>query len=142
MTESNGLTRSTALALLGLPADASPRDITHAYRRLAKATHPDRLSTLAAAATADPATSDSPPGFALLADAYHALTSTPETAHPDTSPPGRTPPPNPSTSPGAVSIPVRVRRLSGEPLERPPVVAGPVHITPAPPPATKPWRST
>ena len=142
MTKSRGLTRPAALALLGLAGDASPRDITHAYRRLAKATHPDRLSTLPAPTMADPATSDSPPRFALLAEAYHALTSTPETARRDTCPPGRTPPPNPTTSPGAVSIPVRFKRPPGEPLERPPIVAGPVHVTPAPPPATKPWRLT
>ena len=44
MTRSNRITRSAALALLGLPGDASPRDITQAYRRLAKATHPDRTN--------------------------------------------------------------------------------------------------
>ena len=51
MTRSNGITRSVALALLGLPGDASPREITRAYRRLAKATHPDRTGAPAGALT-------------------------------------------------------------------------------------------
>lgn len=140
MTSSNGLTRSAALALLGLPDDALPRDITAAYRRLAKATHPDRTSAPAAAALADPAASDSQQRFARVADAYHALASTPQTPPPETSAPGRTPP-DPST-PGAVSIPVRVRKAPGAPPERPTIVAGPVHITPLPPPTAGPWRST
>jgi DnaJ domain len=139
MTRSNRLTRSAALALLGLPGDASAHEITQAYRRLAKATHPDRTSASAAAAVADPAASDQQ-RFARLADAYHALASTPETSPPETSPSGRTPSPDPSTA-GAVSVPVRVRKAPGEPPERPPIVAGPVHITPSPPPAAKPWRS-
>ena len=140
MTGSNKVTRSAALALLGLPADACPRDITRAYRRLAKATHPDRLSAPAAAALGDPAASEPQERFARLADAYHALASTPETSPSETSPSGRTPSLDPST-PGAVSVPVRVRKAPGQPPERPPIVAGPVHITPSPP-AARPWRST
>jgi hypothetical protein len=143
MARSNRITRSAALALLGLPGDASPRDITQAYRRLAKETHPDRTGS--AAATADPVVTDSQQRFALLADAYHALASTPpstpEPSPPDTSPPDRTPPPAPFTTPGAVSIPVRIRRPADAPPERPPIIAGPVHITPSPAPAA-PRRST
>ena len=140
MRRSNGITRSVALALLGLPGDASPRQITQAYRRLAKATHPDRTSAPAAAALTDPTGSDQE-RFARLADAYHALASTPQTSPPETSPSDRRPSTDPP-SPGAVSVPVRVRKAPGEPPERPPIVAGPVHITPSPPPAAKPWRST
>ena len=140
MTRSNGITRSVALALLGLPGDASPREITRAYRRLAKATHPDRTSAPAGADLPDPGASDQQ-RFARLADAYHALASIPQTSPPETCPSSRAPTPEPSTR-GGVSVPVRVRRASGEPPERPPIVAGPVHITPSPPPAAKPWRPT
>jgi hypothetical protein len=146
MTRSDRITRSAALALLGLPDDASPRDITQAYRRLAKQTHPDRMSTPPTPTTADGVVTDSQQRFAQLADAYHALASTSpsttEPSPPDTSPPGRTPSPGPSTAPGAVSIPVRVRRPAEAPPERPPIIAGPVHITPSPPPAATPRRST
>jgi hypothetical protein len=139
MTRSDGITRSAALALLGLSGDASPRDITRAYRRLAKATHPDRTS-LSTAPVGDGAASDQD-RFARLADAYHALASTPQPRSPGTPSPGRASGPDPST-PGAVSVPVRVRKAPGKPPERPPIVAGPVHITPAPCPAARPWRST
>jgi hypothetical protein len=140
MTRSNGITRSAALALLGLPRDASPREITRAYRRLAKATHPDRTSAPAVADLTDPAASDQQ-AFARLADAYHALASIPETSPPEAPPSGRAPTPDPSTRRG-VSVPVRVRRAPEEPPERPPIVAGPVHITPSSPPGAKPWRPT
>lgn len=133
MTTSNGLTRAAALALLGLPSDASPGDITQAYRRLAKATHPDRMSLPAATATGDLAATDSHQRFALLADAYHALASTPATSPPQTLPSGRTPPPDTPTTPGAVSIPVRIRPPSSRAPDRPSIVAGPVHITPSAP---------
>jgi hypothetical protein len=142
MTRSNRITRSAALALLGLPGDASPRDITQAYRRLAKATHPDRTNATAAPTTADRVMTDSQHEFALLADAYHVLASTPESSPAETPPPGRTSSPGPFTGPGPVSIPVRVRKPSREQPERPPIVAGPVQITPSAPPAAKPWRST
>ena len=142
MARSHGVTRSAALALLGLPGDASPRDITQAYRRLAKATHPDRVRAPAPAAMADPATSDAPQRFALLADAYHALASPPATSPPEITPSDRTTAPGPSTTPGPVPVAVRVRRPPGEPRERPPIVAGPVRITPSPPPAPAPWEST
>jgi len=145
MTPSNGLTRAAALALLGLPRDASPRDITQAYRRLAKATHPDRVSLPGATAPVDPpdpAATDSQRRFALLADAYHALASTPENSLAQTPPSGLTPPSDTATIPGAVSIPVRVRRPPRERADRPPIVAGPVNITPSPPPAGTPRRPT
>jgi len=137
MTRSKGITRSAALALLGLPGDASPREITQAYRRLAKATHPDRTGATNEATTAHPAATDTEQGFAALADAYHALASTPPT-----SPPDRTPPPTPSASRGPVSVPVRVRHSPQQPPEQPPIVAGPVRIIPSPSPAPPQRRST
>jgi hypothetical protein len=42
-----------ALALLGLRADADPDEVRHAYRRLARATHPDVSPTADAAARFD-----------------------------------------------------------------------------------------
>ncbi len=140
MTRSNGITRAAALALLGLSGDASPREITQAYRRLAKATHPDHTNAPAAADVTGPGASDQQP-FARVADAYHALASTPQTSRPQTSPSGRAATSEPSAH-RAVSVPVRVRRTPEEPPERPPIVAGPVHITPSPPPAAKPCRPT
>jgi hypothetical protein len=142
MARSNKITRSEALALLGLPGDASARDITQAYRRLAKATHPDRTSAAALPATADRVVTDSPHEFALLAEAYHALAATPESPPPEPSPSGRTSPPGPLTTAGAVSIPVRVRNPPEEQPERPPIIAGPVHITPSLPPKATPRRTT
>jgi hypothetical protein len=139
MTRSNDMTRAAALALLGLPGDASPREITQAYRRLAKATHPDRTSDPAAAALADPASTDGQ-RFARLADAYHALASTAQTSLAETPFSGRTHPP--SSAPASVSVRVRVRKAPAEPPERPAIVAGPVHVTPSPPPAARPRRST
>lgn len=140
MTRSNGITRAAALALLGLPGDASPREITQAYRRLAKATHPDHGNAPAAADATGPGASDQQP-FARLAEAYHALVSTPQTSPPQTSPSGRAATPEPSAH-RAVTVPVRVRMTPEGPPERPPIVAGPVHITPSSPPGAKPWRPT
>ena len=113
MTTSTGIPRIAALAVLGLSGQASAREITHAYRRLAKTTHPDITGQL------DP---DAGRRFAALTEAYEALSSTPP---PPPSPP---PPPTPAVT---VSLrrPVRVSVR----FARPPIVAGPVRMTPSPP---------
>ena len=103
MAEPSGLTRSAALAMLGLSARASAREVTQAYRRLAKTTHPD---------IAGPRDHDAARRFAALTEAYHLLTLTPVTPSPPVSPPLRRP------------VPVRVRFA-----QQPPIVAGPVQIT-------------
>ena len=103
MTEPSGLTRSAALAMLGLSARASAREVTQAYRRLAKTTHPD---------IAGPRDQDAARRFAALAEAYHLLTLTPATHSPPDPPPLRRP------------FPVLVRFA-----QPPPIVAGPVHVT-------------
>ncbi len=120
MIRPTGMTRSAALALLGLDHDASPRQITQAYRRLAKTTHPDRTTPPEGAAVTHPDATGAEQPFAVLADAYHALAST--------SPPDHRDQTGPSTTHGPVSVPVRVR----QPPEQPPIVAGPVRITPSP----------
>jgi hypothetical protein len=69
--------RSAALAVLGLPDQASPRDVTRAYRRLARTTHPD-LSDAADAAGR----------FDSLTTAYRrALETAPTTARESTAEP-------------------------------------------------------
>jgi hypothetical protein len=109
MAAPTGLTRSAALALLGLSAQASRGEVTQAYRRFAKATHPD---------IAGPGDPDAARRFAALTEAYHVLTLTPAT------PSRPVPPPRPRPSP------VRVRFA-----QQPPIVARPVRVTsPAPSP--------
>jgi hypothetical protein len=112
MAEPTGLTRSAALALLGLTAQASAREVTQAYRRLAKTTHPD---------IAGPRDHDAARRIAALTEAYHVLTVTSATPSPPVPPPLRRP------------FMVRVRFA-----QQPPIVAGPVRVTPpAPPPTTR-----
>ena len=110
MAEPTGLTRSAALALLGLTAQASAREVTQAYRRLAKTTHPD---------IAGPRDHDAARRFAALTEAYHLLTLTSATPSPPVPPPLRRP------------FPVRVRFA-----QPPPIVAGPVRVTPPDTPPT------
>jgi DnaJ-like protein len=104
------LTRAAALAMLGLTAQASAREATQAYRRLAKATHPD---------VAGPRDHDAARRFAALTEAYHVLTLTPA--------PPRQPGPPPLRRP----LRVRVRFT-----QQPPLVAGPVRVTPPDPSPT------
>jgi hypothetical protein len=137
MSGPSRITRSAALAVLGLPEHASPREITQAFRRLAKATHPDRTPTADVPTLAQAAPTDDAQRFTVLADAYHALAPTSEKTSSDP-----TTPPPPRVTGGPVSVPVRVRRPPGQPDEQPPIVAGPVCITPSPSPAPRPRRPT
>src|SRR6188472_1459629 len=95
MTDATKLPRSAALAVLGLSRHASAREITAAYRRLAKATHPD---------VTGPADHDAGRRFAALTEAYRALTS----ISPDPAAIASTQSPCPTSSPSAaVSMPPR-----------------------------------
>jgi hypothetical protein len=100
MVDPTAAQRLAALTLLGLPAEATARDITRAYRRLAMTTHPDH---------ADLAARDADGRFAALTDAYRTLSGTP--------PPRRTPTPvtvrvrPPTTRPPIVAGPVHVAPL-------------------------------
>jgi hypothetical protein len=107
--------RRAALTVLGLSDDATAADITQAYRRLAKVTHPD---------TAGPTDRDAARRFSALTDAYRSLTAPPHgsEAHP-------VGPPRPTGRP----VSVRVRSAGTRKTEQPPIVARPVRITPAPP---------
>lgn len=86
--------RVAALTTLGLAAGATDEQITQAYRRLARAAHPD-LTGRTDAAAGD--------WFAAISDAYHRLAAEP---------------------------PVRPRPPRTPTWRRPPLVAGPVTITP------------
>jgi hypothetical protein len=110
MAEPSGLTRSAALAMLGLSARASAREVSRAYRRLAKTTHPD---------IAGPGDHDATRRFAALTEAYRLLTPTPTPSPPE-------PPPL------RHSIPVRVRFA-----QQSPIVAGPVRVTAPDPSSTR-----
>ena len=141
-----------ALALLGLATGADRDQVTSAYRRLARATHPDVSSTPDAAAR-----------FAAVANAYHRAVEA--TRGQETGPPSTatTTPRERSSTSGAepasaredvwiyASTPMvrdrfstdaaetilplsgrgRPRRGHSSPLDSAPIVAGPVHVQPA-----------
>jgi len=112
----SSVARRAALTVLGLSDSATAADVTQAYRRLAKVTHPD---------AAGPADRDAARRFSALADAYRSLTTPP----PRGSEAQPTRPPTPSGRP----VPIRVRTASIGERDRPPIVAGPVRITPLQP---------
>jgi hypothetical protein len=106
------LTRTAALAALGLPEGASTTEITRTFRRLAKRAHPD---------LADPTDPDAGRRFSALLEAYRTLT-------------GESPGPQPqsptSARPAPRRVPVRVRSAGTSAAGRPPIVAGPVRVSP------------
>jgi hypothetical protein len=115
------LSRAEAFALLGLPMTASPAEVTGAYRRLAKLSHPDATGR-----------SDDEAGqsFAALTDAYRAAAD-PVRRSPARPPGSRTPPTPPSVDPPAWQRPQTLRQEpSPLPSAPPPIVAGPVTIRP------------
>lgn len=118
MAAASPAARAAALALLGLPEGASPQEVTRAYRSLVKVTHPDVTGR------SDP---DAGRRFAALTEAYRLLTSTDRTlpAGPDR-PKGSAHPTSPASK-----VTVRVRHAS-PPGVPPPIIAGPVTITPSP----------
>ena len=98
--------RAAALAVLGLPEHATGEQIVRAYRRLAKATHPDANGLSGPEAGRR---------FAAVSQAYHRL-------RPD---------PAPQDPPKVVErpvVPTRVYRRPSAP--QPPIVAGPVVVIP------------
>lgn len=138
MTALSPAERAAALAVLGLPADATGAQVTRAYRRLARAAHPD------ATGRTDAAAGDR---FTAISDAYHRLAAaqtTPVGDHPTTRPaPPATPPATPPTArPAAPPTTPPGPDPGGYPGRRPPIVAGPVIITPTPKPAPGAWGGT
>lgn len=118
MHNSTPACRSAALAVLGLPEDATAPQVTRAYRRLARETHPDVTGR-----------GDAEGGrrFAAVSAAYRLLAD----------PPAQAPAwDGASTPPGFAGAPL-ARRLRQAPAAdraaRPPIVAGPVFITPSAP---------
>lgn len=118
MPAASSTARAAALALLGLPERASSREVTRAYRSLVKVTHPDVTGR------SDP---DAGRRFAALTEAYRLLMSAdpPLPAGPDR-PEGAAHP-----TPPPVTVTVRVRHAT-PPGTAPPIIAGPVTITPSP----------
>jgi hypothetical protein len=110
--------RTAALAVLGLPDSATEAQIAGAYRRLARATHPD------ATGRTDPAAARE---FVTVHAAYRLLAERPA--------PGSAQPSRPPGEPGKEPTHARARppltrlRVSVMPV-RPPIVAGPVVVTP------------
>ena len=116
MTRMNGIERA-AFAILGLPTDATRSEIAQAYRRLARATHPDLCGDV-----------DAGERFAAISAAYQqAITTAPGAPVAD---------PVRDVSPG----PGRSWRGGTPSVAGAEVVAGPVHVTPLLPPPSPPDR--
>ena len=119
MEDTSGMPRPDALAVLGLSGNASAREITRAYHRLAKRTHPD---------VTEASDRDAEERFIALTAVYDALTSISSSPAPaTTSVP--TSAPSPVSPPSATTLlrgpfAVRVRFTST------PIIAGPVRIAP------------
>jgi len=129
----SGPARAAALALLGLPPTATGPDIVHAYRRLVRATHPDATGSTHPAATEQ---------FAAIHDAYQLLAQpvvnpaedpadapVAEPVEPVEPAPqgfGDEPAASPQAPPPPTPMWVRAFRSP------PPIVAGPVMVTPPP----------
>jgi hypothetical protein len=124
MSALSGRDRAAALELLGLQAGATREQITRAYRRLARVTHPDVTGAT------DPAAGDR---FAAISDAYHRLAATPSPRPTVVPRPVRRPTQRPTQGPtqGPTQRPVPGPGWTvGAGWARPPIVAGPVVITP------------
>ncbi|WP_425464396.1 J domain-containing protein [Nocardioides guangzhouensis] len=118
--------RLEAFRLLGIPAGSDRATVAHAYRRLARETHPD-VST-------DPLAMDR---FVALADAYRVASQPPAAESFDVVLAA----PGPSVRPGrGEASPDRSTRVRGFWISTslagaapgPPIVAGPVMVRPAP----------
>ena len=125
--------RVDAFRVLGIPADSDPDAVVQAYRRLARATHPD-LSN-------DP---DAAECFATVAAAYQLVSQDPQTApisvrihEPEPGDEGRAQgraAAEAGVAWGGPAVrrwarpPVTFLRARGE--ERPPIVAGPAWVSP------------
>jgi hypothetical protein len=107
---------SEALKVLGIPGGSDQEAVNNAYRRLARATHPDVSS--------DP---DAAERFAALNAAYRLVSaSLPQ--------PGSVRPAyeHAASTPARTDLPRPVPPMfAGSPGRRPPIVAGPVVVRPA-----------
>ena len=128
--------RTAALAALGLAPDATPAEVTSAYRRLARAIHPDHS-----------AHDDAGARFALLAEAYRTARQVARQVEGAAAP-------HPAPHAAADRAPERPgaraaapRPAKGATASTPPIVVGPVHVTPTstsahrptPRPSSWPW---
>jgi hypothetical protein len=114
-------TRLAALAALGLTGTPTQAQITTAYRRLAKATHPDRTGRT------DPHATER---FTEITLAYRRLlphTPASQTSQPS---PRSSPPRFPTMSP-ARSRGASTGTSTAPPWSDPPLVAGPAVVTPS-----------
>ena len=97
--------RVAALTLLGLPPRPTPEEVTQAYRRLARTAHPDVTGRT------DPAAAER---FVAISDAYHRLLA--------------------DLAEQRVVVQMRPTSWLGplrkSPRASPPIVAGPVIVTP------------
>lgn len=120
-------TRVDALAVLGLAGTATAEQITAAYRRLAKATHPD------ATGRTDPAAADR---FTQITRAYHRLMPHAGASAPTRSPVDEQPPAHVDRAarlgyPASASAPPSPPPSPPSPWPDPPLVAGPAIVTPS-----------
>lgn len=135
MTTLSPRERAAALAVLGLPPQATAGQVTQAYRRLARSAHPD-ITGLADAATGG--------RFAAISDAYRRFraaqasdgTQASDGAAADEAREESPPKPEahdarrPAGDPRGAWAP----RYAAPPLRPgPPIVAGPVMVSPLPP---------
>jgi hypothetical protein len=113
-----------ARTALGVPADASAAQVTHAYRRLARETHPD-VSTHGDAATR----------FDTVRNAYRLALDAARRAEPDCAPaPPAAPPRREWSAP--------VARVAASRLPGVSILVGPALVQPLPPRSDRARRST
>ena len=115
---------------LGVPTDASPAEIGHAYRRLARSVHPDT----------HPDDPEATLRFREIAEAYEILGDPARRARYDGIRPSGESRLTPDAEPVAASRPERPSRLPTTPTEiaivklggpaSPPLLAGPVYVQP------------
>jgi hypothetical protein len=110
-----------AWAVLGLGADPDLAEITRAYRRQARDTHPDVSATPDAAAR-----------FEALADAYQVAVEA--TRQGETGPPRTTPRPRPAPRRPFTEVTPDERWRNALRHGSAPLVAGPVRVQPSPAP--------
>jgi preprotein translocase subunit Sec63 len=115
MPQSSKPTRIDALSVLGLPGSATAEQITAAYRRLARATHPDHTGRT------DPAAADR---FSQITRAYQRLAANAQ-----------------ANASSKAPVDQQAQRHTGQAIHvspptaplwpKPPLVAGPVVVTPS-----------
>lgn len=118
-----------ALGVLGIPAGSDPETVTSAYRRLARATHPD--------VSPDP---DAAERFAAVLAAYRLVSGAPDLGPRPHARPQRADEVvvdrSPDPGPARVRLGAWPETHAG-PWHRPPIVAGPVMVRRAQPDARR-----